>query len=654
MADRRESITTEVKGADKGARDLKKLGDAADDTAGDFVQLGKSMVPYVKGAKQAEKATDDLGDELDHTAHDAAHLTREIERLTKAQKELGAEFARSGNKDAFKMSGQVGRNISQLKQLQKMLAPTPGPPGAPPGGIGRGVLDMFGSAGGKLGPGGGAAAVAALSALPFLGAATGAVGLLGAGLGAMGGGVALTASRNDDVQASFAGMAGRASGRLGVSADAAFAKPLIQAAKTLDDTFDNVADDLDRIFAKSSKFVDPLTKGLAGLVQNVLPGFEKGLDGAADLVDTLGDHLPKLGDAIGDMFGSFSDGSEGANQALDDLLTGTAGLIRGIGEVVEGLSDFYDASVKLRNINPILRNLFGDDFVSEVGEIGSAGDDALDQIEGAATRAAKEVGALNDQFDRLFGRMMDTDEAAIKYQAAIDALTSSFKENGKSIDINTDKGRTNREAILDVIGAIEAQRQAAIDAGDGSKDATERANAAYQAQMAELRTQLTLLGLTATQIDALILKYQDLAKPLTKTIHVNIIENYTGAGGSGGQATTRGGARAMAKGGLISAASGVVAPGFYRGGSPLVQFAERSTGIEAYIPQRGISHSRGLELADAAARMHGGQVVAGGGMGALEMVVNGAADSLMYQAMMHGVRVGAIQLYADKKRVVVR
>ncbi|MFI1394086.1 hypothetical protein [Streptomyces sp. NPDC020681] len=77
-------------------------------------------------------------------------------------------------------------------------------------------------------------------------------------------------------------------------------------------------------------------------------------------------------------------------------------------------------------------------------------------------------------------------------EAAIDAATAAFKENGKTLDNNTEKGRANNQALDDLAGATMKAVEAVRDSG-GS---WETASAIYARGRGELIKSATQMGLT--------------------------------------------------------------------------------------------------------------------------------------------------------------
>jgi len=109
----------------------------------------------------------------------------------------------------------------------------------------------------------------------------------------------------------------------------------------------------------------------------------------------------------------------------------------------------------------------------QLGPLGASADDA-----------ANSIGKLNTQIDTFINKSLQSDKAAIAYQADIDALSQSIQQNGRNWDINTAAGRANQQALLDGITAAEQKRQADIDAGKDAVQAAQDYNQEVDALLA--------------------------------------------------------------------------------------------------------------------------------------------------------------------------
>lgn len=72
--------------------------------------------------------------------------------------------------------------------------------------------------------------------------------------------------------------------------------------------------------------------------------------------------------------------------------------------------------------------------------------EAYDELE-------KSIDATKKTLDRYLGVQLTLDESYDAFKQASDDLTASIKENGKSFDGNTEKGRANRESVRELVTA---------------------------------------------------------------------------------------------------------------------------------------------------------------------------------------------------------
>ncbi|MFE5839134.1 hypothetical protein [Arthrobacter sp. NPDC056493] len=70
--------------------------------------------------------------------------------------------------------------------------------------------------------------------------------------------------------------------------------------------------------------------------------------------------------------------------------------------------------------------------------------------------------------------MKDSKSSHLDYLDNVDSLTESLKTNGATIDENSQKGRDNQRAILDVASAIEEQASKSLEAGENTDSVTKK------------------------------------------------------------------------------------------------------------------------------------------------------------------------------------
>lgn len=118
--------------------------------------------------------------------------------------------------------------------------------------------------------------------------------------------------------------------------------------------------------------------------------------------------------------------------------------------------------------------------------------DALKQMDTSAEDAAKAIEATSKALKDLTSPTLDAREAQRQFQAAVDGVTASIKDNGTSLDITTDKGRSN-QAALDAIAQSAENAAGALYTQTGSQ---EQATAAMQSGRDELIRALGQYGIT--------------------------------------------------------------------------------------------------------------------------------------------------------------
>lgn len=121
---------------------------------------------------------------------------------------------------------------------------------------------------------------------------------------------------------------------------------------------------------------------------------------------------------------------------------------------------------------------------------------ATEVTRGKFEEAATAADDLKKAIDAVFSPYMDLEEANRNIQQGLADVTQSLKDNGTTLDINTDKGRANRQAIEDQVKGILDFSVALVNQGASSEDA---ANATAMLTQ-QLHDQLKAAGLTEDQI----------------------------------------------------------------------------------------------------------------------------------------------------------
>lgn len=539
--------------------------------------LGKLPADSLKAAAALKLLGDEsakAGTDLNSIGDKSTGLVVLDARIREARaevKKLGEEFVRTGSVDVFQKLGSADSRLRALTEVRKSLAGSL-KEGVKDAGIGNdliasvksatqgssGIIGTLTSAFGGMGPElqiviGAVLVQAIAGSAAFVGAALNGVLLTGLGLGGLALGIVGQIS-NPMVRDAFARLGHDIKSQF-TDITSSFARPLAYSASIFEGAWHAIMPKLKADFEWLSKFIVPLASGFAGLFSNMMPGLDKGFSAAGPLLQQFANELPGLGKSLSNFFKLLADGSKGAGEGLHALFVICETLIVGIGGLIDGLSHLWQGFVsaseavsgfaaKMLGWYPVLGNflktvhgwwsdiasggnnvadVFGKTLPTAMDAMGTVGGNAFVGLDQKMRDALSTVERLNKAFDELFGKTMNVDQAAIAYQAAIDNLTKSFTANGRSLDINTDKGRANQQAILAVISSIESQRQAAIAAGDGSAAAADRANAAYVRQLEALRAQLVALHANTSAIDDLINKYKNIP-PIDIHVRVHVAQ----------------------------------------------------------------------------------------------------------------------------------
>lgn len=477
------------------------------------------------GNDRTTRATRSVADGLSHVDRAMAKLgpsATDLERkLAKTQarvRDLGEEFVRTGNKDVFKSLRSERAALANLKAISRELekvedaaeeagqelakATAKGFSGAlqsvtsdwtTTGVIIKGVL-----------------VTAAISAAPAIGAAVSSGVLLGVGGGAMAAGIK-AAARTAEVSSAWKAV-GQTAELQWVKAGSAFEAPLLRASGSVQRALEQL--DLAGMIDPVAAEVEPLVDGLLGLVREAMPGVRQMVAASAPLLHQLAGSLPQIGDAIGEFAESLADASAGGHAFLTDTIAGVAGLIEFTGEAIEFLSKWYEIAVKARDANPFTAWMGAGSTGSALARAASEAANGLTDLDQAAEATEEQIRDLSSALTDMLDPLLGADNAAIAAQKALDDLHQSVKDNGKTFDISTQKGRENMEALLAGVDAARQAYQAQLDLGNGIPAAT----AAYEAQIAALEAELRSLGLNQAQIDVLLGKYRQIPGNVHTTV----------------------------------------------------------------------------------------------------------------------------------------
>lgn len=482
-----------AKGAAPTARDIDKVGDAA------------------------EKA----GDDLKGMADKASALDKAIASNTETLAKLRVELAKAPDDKALRkeVRGQE-RETNYLKRLKKNIEEDGRRAGE---GFFSGLTEALGTLAAQA-KGAGAPIGIALAAgiAPFLGATVAAAVLGSVGAGGIAGGIA-AAAQDPRVKAAGTHL-GESLGSSFEGIGGPFIEPLIEQMGRLEGIGSSFFTDLGADIAPLADHLDNLVDGVAGFAENFDLG--NAAQAAGPILDVIGKKLPDAADALTNALDSISEGGAGAEVALEQTFEAIEGGIQITGRLVGELAkiepyvttgggallDLLDTL----NEKDLPLGLAG--WIAMLDQSGEAAlkargptkdfGDGVAGVGDAAETSSEKIEGLSDAFDKLFGKQMSLDEANAAYKQGMRDLNEQLTDGKRTLNENTQAGLDNAGAVRDQIGVIEDLRQAQF-AQTGN---LQEANATYDEHIAQLKATLKNLGYNKKEVEELVGAYQRLPK----------------------------------------------------------------------------------------------------------------------------------------------
>lgn len=125
--------------------------------------------------------------------------------------------------------------------------------------------------------------------------------------------------------------------------------------------------------------------------------------------------------------------------------------------------------------------------------------DAMGVLADESTEAADKLGDVMDALFKMGIIQQSAHEATAAYAASLDAVTASIAENGATMDITTEAGRANQEALFGIADAGRALAQANAEAGASQGTLSQNLQDTYNDLVASGQQ----MGLTAAEADHL-------------------------------------------------------------------------------------------------------------------------------------------------------
>lgn len=416
---------------------------------------------------------------------------------------------------------------------------------------------------GNIGPAGpvvGAAIVGMVAlAAPLAGAAL--AGGLTAGVAMAGIGIGIAAAiRQPAVKGALMGLKHDASDILDdIGKD--WEPTMLSAIASVRGDMRGIGTELRTALAPAKAYVQPLLDGFMSLVRNALPGFNNLLREAGPVINVLKDGLGEIGDALSDAFTDLSGSTDEAAAGLQSMVFFVADMIRAGASVIAWLAEAYRITVDwgvtwlgwmshLPGVGDVFKGWQDDlkdiqdtahgaarglegtttgmDGLASTTSRASQSNEAMATrqriLNGTMAQGADAATDLKGAMDALNGAAMNAEQTEIAFEDAIDAATKSIKDNGKTLDANTDKGRANRTALLNLARAGQQHAQAVYDqtaATKGTSAAEGAAARAYANSREKLIQTRMAMGNSRSEAVAYANKIMAIPKGWTTTIKAN-------------------------------------------------------------------------------------------------------------------------------------
>lgn len=295
----------------------------------------------------------------------------------------------------------------------------------------------------------------------------------------------------------------------------------------------------------TQQMVEDLTSRGIGSDIPILDWFQETSVGAKTFTELLDDVGIKLSTFVSAAKGD-ADALDEVNGVIDELGKGHGQAASQAATLQRALDEESDAFAKAKS-NAALQDETMKQLNESSGEAAAStltNADANGQLADSSEDAADAIGDLIDNLFELEGVHVSAYEAQTQLQDSIQSLTDSLAENGNTLDINTEQGRANRDALSSLASQAMDTAQAILEEGAATgamTGATEQARAALEnarnafvnAAVAAGMTQedaealATQFGLTGGKADELSRQVENLnsKKINDKNFSINVTDN---------------------------------------------------------------------------------------------------------------------------------
>lgn len=349
----------------------------------------------------------------------------------------------------------------------------------------------------------GAALIAAAPIILALGSAVAASLVAGLTLGGLGLFAVLIGSQLDQVSNHFKDLTAQIQTQF-QGAVGWLAGPINQALDLVAVRFKKLLPAISFFGQAAASVLQPLVDAVFGLVEFALPGLKKGLFGISKFLLPLQVGFRNIGAAVGRFFSNILNNPQ-AVSAFYDLLVFVEDLIDVFTDLISIGLAVYGVFRKIAEVLGLVAPVAQE--VTQLAKEYGIGATNANNFSNAIT-AGKEplqtqqelLENINKELDTYTNLTIESGNNTIDFEEHIDNFTKAIKENGRTLDTGSEKGRENARALRQLAVDALKTRQTTIDlTGDISK-----ANYQYSLQVSRILELSKQMKLSKTDTDKLI------------------------------------------------------------------------------------------------------------------------------------------------------
>ncbi len=120
-----------------------------------------------------------------------------------------------------------------------------------------------------------------------------------------------------------------------------FKGPVLDFLQMFNRLIDQLRPTIKEIGKEFGPIAGDIGHGIIGFLQNAMPGILRAVQASEPLIKTLAANMPAIGDAIGRFFDRIKNGAPDANEFFNDLLHVIPLIIRGLGFIIQVMTNVY-------------------------------------------------------------------------------------------------------------------------------------------------------------------------------------------------------------------------------------------------------------------------------------------------------------------------